>query len=415
MVFFYYILAAVLVYFSYKSFRGGIDYLNYFKKELAKPRSAYTPFATIIAPCKGLDEGLEENLAALLEQDYSDYEVIFVVDDESDRAVAVIEEVSRKDAKDNTGNSVEAKLIIASKAIDSGQKVENLHEAVLHVSDESNVFVFVDSDARPAKDWLRHLVAPLEDENIGAATGYRWFISKNPSFSSEMRSIWNASIASALGANTRSNFCWGGSMATRRETFERLDIREKWKATLSDDFVVTRAMKAAGLPIYFVPQALTASIEKCTFHELLEFTTRQMKITRVYAPNLWMLSYFGSSIFNVVMIGSLIIVILNRSLNPEVILAVVTLMLVTTFSLAKSTLRLKAVEMVLRDYSSELGRQYWTHNILTLLAPALFLYNCIAASVSRRLTWRGVTYRLTAADKIELVASRGIFRNIGDD
>ena len=404
----FYILAAVLIYFSYKSLHGGIDYLNYFKKELAKRQPAYTPFSTIIAPCKGLDEGLRENLAVLLNQEYPDYEVIFVVDNETDPAVAVIEEVSRKGTKI-------AKLIVAPKAVDSSQKIENLREAVLHVSERSEIFVFVDSDGRPAKDWLRHLIAPLEDESIGAATGYRWFISKNPSFASEMRSIWNASIASALGASTKSNFCWGGSMAIRRQKFERLDIREKWNGTLSDDFVVTRTMNAAGLPIYFVPQALTASIEDCTFHELLEFTTRQMKITRVYAPNLWMLSYFGSSIFNVVMIGSLIIIILNRSLSPETILAFVTLMLVTALSLAKSTLRLKTVEMVLRDYSSELGRQYWSHNILTLLAPGLFLYNCIAASVSRRLTWRGVTYQLTAADKIEIVASKGIFRNSGGD
>ena len=170
MIFFYYILAAMLIYFSYKSFRGGIDYLDYFKKELAKPRSEYAPFATVIAPCKGLDDGLKENLAALLEQDYPEYEVIFVVDDGTDPAVEVIEEVSRKDAKP-------AKMIVAPKAVDSSQKVANLREAVLHVSDDSEIFVFVDSDARPAKGWLRHLVAPLEDKNIGAATGYRWFIS----------------------------------------------------------------------------------------------------------------------------------------------------------------------------------------------------------------------------------------------
>ena len=30
-----------------------------------------------------------------------------------------------------------------------------------------------------------------------------------------MSSAWNASIASALGPNTKTNFCWGGSMAGR--------------------------------------------------------------------------------------------------------------------------------------------------------------------------------------------------------
>jgi ceramide glucosyltransferase len=398
MIFVFYILAALLIWLSYKSLRGGIDYLNYFKKELARPQSTYAPFATIIAPCKGLDEGLSENLAALLEQDYPEYEVIFVVDDKGDLAVEVIEEASRKNAKIAT-------MIVAPMATDSSQKIENLREAVLHVSKKSQVFVFVDSDARPAKDWLRHLIAPLEDKNIGAATGYRWFISKNPTFAGEMRSIWNASIASALGANTNTNFCWGGSMAIRRDTFERLEIREKWCGTLSDDFVVTRSMKAANLPIYFVPQTLTVTVENCSLHELFEFTTRQMKITRVYASNLWALSFFGSGLFNLVVICSLLIVFFNATSGIEFFAAAITLLTVGIFSLAKSTLRLKAVMLVLSDYRAELKHQYWTHNILAFLTPALFLYNCVAAALSRTMTWRGVTYKLTAADKTEIVTA----------
>ena len=98
MIYVFYILAGVLAWFSLKSFRGGIQYLKYFKSEIAKPPSDWTPFATIIAPCKGLDDGLRRNLAALLAQNYSDFEVIFVVDDRSDAAVSVIEEVSRQDA-----------------------------------------------------------------------------------------------------------------------------------------------------------------------------------------------------------------------------------------------------------------------------------------------------------------------------
>jgi hypothetical protein len=63
---------------------------------------------------------------------------------------------------------------------------------------------------------------------------------------------------------------------------------------LSDDFAVTRAMKEADLPIHFVPQCLTATVEDCRFRELLEFSTRQMKITRVCAAPLWKASLIGS-------------------------------------------------------------------------------------------------------------------------
>jgi len=401
MIFVFYVLAALLVWLSAKSFVSGIRYLQYFKNELAKPEASFTPFVSVIVPCRGVDEGLDENLGALFDQDYPDHEIVFVVDDPDDGAVEIIKEVSRKGAKD----AKKASLVVAPKAHQSGQKVENLREAVLHTNDRSQVFVFTDSDARPAKGWLRHLVAPLEEEKVGAATGYRWFISKKPTIASEMRSVWNASIASALGPNTKTNFCWGGSTAIRRETFERLDIREKWRGTLSDDFTLSRAVSEAGLPTIFVPQALTASVESCTFRELLEFTTRQMKITRVYAPPLWMMSLFGTGLFNIVMIAAFLIVVLSRQNDPAVWISLATLAVVAFFSIGKAWLRLNAVRLVLTDHKREFDGQLWTQNTLWLLSPALFFYNSIAALLSRRMTWRGITYELKSPRETVIITS----------
>src|SRR5688572_19960670 len=191
---------------------------------------------------------MQENFDALLQQDYPEFEIVFIVDDHDDPAAGVIESAWREAER-------HVKLVVAPKATDSSQKVENLREGVLHADPGSEVFVFVDSDSRPSPDWLRNLVAPLADERVGAATGYRWFISKRVTFASEMRNMWNASIASALGRNRASNFCWGGSSAVRCEVFDRLDIRTRWIGTLSDDFTVTRAMNEAGLEIHFVPKA----------------------------------------------------------------------------------------------------------------------------------------------------------------
>ena len=242
MIYVFYFFAAVLVFLGYKSLRGGINYLKFFRRELARPKSDYAPFCSVIVPCRGLDEDLRENLVALFRQDFPKYEVVFVVDDERDESVLII--------KSLVADFVSVKLVVAGKSENEGQKVHNLRQAVLEVSIESEVFVFVDSDARPDEDWLANLIAPLGDETIGCATGYRWFVQKRGGFASHLRVVWNASIASALGANFKNNFCWGGSLAVRRETFERLNMREKWRGTLSDDFAVTRAMKEANLPIH---------------------------------------------------------------------------------------------------------------------------------------------------------------------
>lgn len=400
MIFLFLIFSAILVYFSFKSFLGGAAYFVFFRAQLAKPNTDFTPFATVIAPCKGLDEGLRENLTALLELDYPEYEVIFVVDDENDRAVQQIREILNRRDAEAPRNIVSAsprlrgenKLVVAARAVDSSQKVENIREAVAHANPLSEVFVFVDSDARPQKHWLRHLVAPLRTDNVGAATGYRWFLAKKPTFASELRSAWNASIASALGPNTKSNFCWGGSMAVRREVWERLDLSERLKGTLSDDFTVTRAMKDAALDIVFVPQALTPSIENCSFRELFEFTTRQMKITRVYATPLWALSFFGSALFCGVMLSAFLIAILSSTNDWFVWSAIATLAIVSILSIGKAWLRLKAVSLVIPTASE----QFLPQLTLWLLAPPVFLWNCVNALLSRTINWRGIRYRLVS-------------------
>ena len=391
MTFIFYILAALLIFLSYRSFRGGINYLNYFQQELAKPRSEFTPFASVIVPCKGLDQGLKENLEALLIQDYPEYEVIFVVDDPDDAAIPVIREVSP-----------DANIVAAGKAAKSGQKVENLRESVLHAAPASTVLVFADSDARPSRDWLRHLVAPLQDDNVGVATGYRWFISTRPGLASELRSVWNASIASSLGPGLNNQFCWGGSTAIRRETFERLDIRGKWYGTVSDDFVLARAVRDAGRVIYFVPQALTASVDDCTLRELFEFTTRQIKLTRVYAPRLWKMLFFSSGLFSVVMLSAVPLAIFSGN-GVAVGAAIFTFITVSVLSIGKAWLRLKAVRLVMKEYEKELRGQAVPQLTLWLLTPLLFFYNSAAALISRRIKWRGTSYLLVSATETRVL------------
>ncbi len=396
MIFVFYVFAALLVWFSFKSLLGGIGYLRFFRDELTKLRSDWEPMVTIIAPCKGVDEGMLANFEALLHQDLPEYEIVFVIDDPADPAADIINRLGERSDR-------QTKLVVAPKAVASSQKVENLHEGVLHVDQRSEVFVFVDSDARPSPGWLRSLITPLRDETVGAATGYRWFISERPTIASELRSVWNASIASSLGPNTASNFCWGGSMAIRRDTFERLKIRDRWIGTLSDDFTVTRIMNEAILPIRFVPQALTASVESCTFRELFEFTTRQMKITRVYSPKLWLVSFLGSGLFCSVMISAFVIMVFRPSNTIVFWAAIVTMFAVTAFSVAKAWLRLKAVRLALPQYHDSLSRQWVSQCTLWVATPAIFLFNCISALFSQTIEWRGTRYKMVSPTETKIL------------
>ena len=386
------VLSSALVWLSYRSFRGGRDYLEFFKRELTGRKSNFTPFVTVVTPCRGIDLQLKENLNAVIRQEYPAFEVIFVVDDMNDPAVSVINGIHANNGR----------LILAPKARNSSQKVENLRAAVLHAHPDSEVFAFVDSDVRPSTSWLQDLVSPLSDPSVGATTGYRWFVSSHASVASELRSVWNASIASALGPRTESNFCWGGSMAISRRIFKELAIRDRWDGSVSDDFTVTKVIKESGLKIVFVPGALTASEGDCTFLEMLEFTTRQMKLTRVYARDLWINSLLGSAIFVGVMSSTAIVLGFSAGVYIRLFAATVVL-LVCIFSVGKAWLRLEAVRLALPGCVREVKAQRFANLTLWLFTPAIFLYNSVAALFSRRIVWRGITYELKSPTETVII------------
>ncbi|HEX8137867.1 MAG TPA: glycosyltransferase [Pyrinomonadaceae bacterium] len=395
----FYFFATVVLWLGVDSLRGGFRYLAFVRREMSRELSRFTPYASVIAPVRGLDQGMRDNLRALLEQDYPAYEIVFVTDRASDPSLAMIEEACRAFAR----SEVKTRVVVAGAAEESGQKVHNLRAAVAQIDNLSSVLVFVDSDARPRPIWLRALVAPLCDEGIGAATGYRWFIPVEGGFASHLRSCWNASIASALGEHGLKNFCWGGSTAIRLETFRRLNMREKWRGALSDDFAMMRALREARLPIQFVPACLTPSFEDCSAAELLEFTTRQLKITRVYAASFWKAVLVGSLLFVTVFYGGVALAITRAALGLSYIWPL--LVVLTTFALgaAKAYVRWRAVCLPLADYRPQLRRNLWAQLLLWPVASALYLYNALAATFSRRIEWRGIAYELKSPSETVII------------
>jgi cellulose synthase/poly-beta-1,6-N-acetylglucosamine synthase-like glycosyltransferase len=399
-LFLFYFLAAVSIWLGLLSLRGGIRFVRYVQSETAREYPTFTPIATVIVPIRGLDQGLQENIAAMFSQNYPAYEVIFVSDDAEDPAWAIVER-ARLDFKGPSGPTM--RTVVAGPAVDRGQKVHNLSVVTSAIDRASEVLVFVDSDARPADDWLKSLVAPLKDETLGATTGYRWFVPVRGGVFSHLRAVWNAAIASALGADEQKNFCWGGSTAIRRSTFESCKVIEYWRGTVSDDFAMTRALRASQRTIRFVPQCLTPSFEACSFRELVEFTTRQMKITRAYAPHLWKPVLLGSTIFVLVFFGGLGFVLARALLGLSFVTPLVLLMIIFAMGAMKSHLRLRAVTTIIHDPRARSFGSTIAQMTMWPLASALYLYNTFAAAISRRITWRGITYELKSPDETVII------------
>jgi hypothetical protein len=186
--------------------------------------------------------------------------------------------------------------------------------------------------------------------------------------------------------------------------FQQLNIRERWLGSISDDFTLTKVVREAGLPIHFTPHCLVASVGDCSLKELFTFTTRQIQITRVYAPELWLPLMLGSSLFTIVFFGGIVLFI--ALLVGGKFSLILSLILLVIFGLGsiKAVIRWHAVNIPLHRYKRELQRDLPAHIFLWPLAQPLYFYNAIVAAFSRRVSWRGITYELKSPSEAVIIS-----------
>lgn len=380
------------------SVRGGWTFLRHCSKP-KKPRPCPFPPATLIVPCRGLDPGLEENLSAYFSLDYPDVQMLLVTSDPSDPSVPVMEGwIGRRP-------QVACQILFAGAARGRSQKVHNLLFALERLRDQDRVVAFGDSDIRPHPDWLRNLVAPLQDPAVGISTGFRWYLPQKGEFPSLLRSAWNAGILTLL-ARPSSYFAWGGAMALRRETLDHCRVRERWQGALSDDFAVSHAVRKAGLRIHFEPPCLSFSYEDCSWRELLEWSYRQLAITRVYHPVLWWASFFfqGSYLLSLFAGGAwagMVWALGEAGVRTWLLGTLVPL--IYGLSCWKGWLRLKAVAALFPEHRRTLFGHRLAFTCGAPLTALVSLQAFFRSLYSRRIEWRGIRYEMVSPTQTRIL------------
>ena len=385
-----YILAGLAVLQGLISLRDGRRNLNY-ARNYRRPASMPAGRVAVFCPVKGVEPGLAANAGSLLVQDHPDYRVVFVVDSDRDPAVQTLRALN---------GAAPSEVFVAGEAVSCGQKVHNLARAVEHFCDSADTLVFCDADAVFPPGWLTELTAPLSNATVGAATGYRWYVPPRVGagwfaalsprrWASLFRSGWNASVAGFLGPHAN-NFVWGGSTAIRRSTFDNARVPDYWAGALSDDFALTRAVRAAGLDIVFVPTCLVPSHGACGWGELFEFTTRQMKITRVYSPRVWTLVFLSHTLFCVSFLG----LTLSLGAGPAPALLWLTLYVLAA---VRADARVEAARRAIDDPSLRGCR--WFYLLSPPFISMLYEWNMVASLLSRRIEWKGIRYTLLGPNR----------------
>jgi cellulose synthase/poly-beta-1,6-N-acetylglucosamine synthase-like glycosyltransferase len=385
---------------------GGLRFYHYVTTALASGRSLhdergrfrYQPKAAVILPCCGVDEKLRETVEALRRQNYVDYQVIFTFESAEDPAYQAVGRWIEG------WNSPSAGRVIAESAQGRSQKVHNLLAAVAEVAADREVLVFLDSDAVPGQDWLGHMVAPLQDPTVGVATGYRWYTATG-GLAAGARCAWNAATVTLLD-DERVNFCWGGATAILRRTFEAIDVPGRWSGSLTDDYPITLAARAAGLRIRFVPQALVPSSDRTTLRDFCVFARRQLVITRVYVPRIWWAGF--TLCLNFVVGGTATAALFFAAAldwlgGDKVMLAALAGWLsILALAIGKALLRQLAVRKILRPPDWTWRDFCWDVGGVSF-SGLLHLGLLLASLSSRRFVWRHTLYELVSPDETRVL------------
>ena len=373
----------------------GIQWLGYVRRRLHMDPGFYAPRVALLCPCKGMEPGLERNLLALTEFERQNYEIFFILAAGSDAARSAVERIA-------ASSKVKARVVIAGSPSNSSEKVNNLRVAVEQLPPEFEVLVFTDSDGRPGKSWLHHLVAPLGDVRIGATPTMRWLIPNRSNLPSALLAAWNAPVVTMLSEKGK-NFCWGGGTAIRRSIFEQSGVMDEWRNSVSDDYSLTRALERNNRSIVFVPECLTPSYVETDFEGLLEFTNRQVLITRVYAEKVWAAAAVTHLLYCMTLLLGVILILSNFfEQRPSFHIATLTF-LPALLSSIRSAIRLIGVTEALPAGRSQITVQAWIYVLLTVLVPFLYAVNFVNSLVTRKIRWRGMAYELIGPGQTRIV------------
>lgn len=380
------------------------------------------PKVAVILCLRGADPSLVVCLRNLLALDYDNYELHLVFDDPDDPAV----EVCRRQVDERSDVHFHMSL---ERGVDRSLKCSSLISTILELPSDIEVVALVDADAIAQSDWLRQLVAPLRDPQVGASTGNRWFAPEGSSLGTTLRKLWNAA---ALPQMCHYQIAWGGSLAIRRQTVEACELLDRWSVSFCEDTLLSRQLAEYGMRVKRVPGLIVVNRESTAIAHALVWIRRQLLTVRLYHAS-WNLvlghALFGAiclfgpplaglyflirfqwwelvmiagfwSAYQLLNFGLMLMIELGNRRAIESRLAKLN-----PTDGPQANARRDGAPRAATGEDSDLGPLVATpsgliaYGVLQLLYPFL----AIGAAFQHKVSWRGIDYRIHAKSRIEMV------------
>ena len=358
------------------------------------------PRVAVVLCLRGNDPFLPQCIDSVLRQDYPDYEVRLVIDHETDPCVSIVEA-----ALEGLGVDRAHVDYLRDRRATCSLKCSSLSQAVANLDESFEVVALLDADTVPHETWLRELVAPLQEQDVAAATGHRWYVPENPTVGTMARYIWNSAAIIQMHAY---NIAWGGTLAIRHDVIRELDLPGRWQKAFCEDTMLYGALRERNLKLSFVPSLVMVSRESCDLGACFHWVCRQLLTARLYHPG-WpavVLHAFVTAAIPAVAIGLLSTAVSRADwLATEMVsigICVYCCLLAGILQSVRS-----AIGPIVADRgktSTPKSAIAWLNFVFALVSLQVFYPIAVLCTLfSRSVDWRGVTYRIGGSWDIQML------------
>jgi ceramide glucosyltransferase len=259
------------------------------------PDDSRLPPVSVLKPVHGLEAQLKENIESFFRQDYPNFEILFAADEADDAALDVVREVCARYPH------------IPSRVLVTGTPWPNpvvysfhcLAEAAAH-----EILVTTDSDVEVDPNYLREIVPPLLDPQVGMVTCvYR---GKNAAgFFSGLTAIGMSveMTAGVLVANLLEGmkFGLGPTTVVRKDSLASIGGYTALKDYIAYDFAIGNLMAKAGYRVVLSGHVINHVVNQKSFRRMWQNQLRWAQTTRYSRPK----GHFGSGLIFAVPYGIL--------------------------------------------------------------------------------------------------------------
>jgi ceramide glucosyltransferase len=256
------------------------------KQLMSIPDDAHLPAVSVLKPVHGLEARLKENLESFFRQDYPDYEILFAADEADDPALEVVREVCARYPH------IRTRVLVTGTPWPS-PVVYGCHcmaEAAAY-----EVLVTADSDVEVGPGYLREIVPPLLDPQVGMVTCvYR---GRNAAgFFSGLTAIGMSveMTAGVLVANLLEGmkFGLGPTIVVRKDSLASIGGYTALKDYIANDFAIGNLIAEVGYRVVLSAHIIDHVVNQKSFGRMWQNQLRWAQSTRYSRPK----GHFGSGL-----------------------------------------------------------------------------------------------------------------------